>query len=159
MKPGQRMGRETMTNTYMVGNKLFIDTCGFIAVTMKTDQDHTLAVSFLREVSKNHIIQITTNIILSETYTFLRYQNHIELALRFIEQAKKAEKKGQLLVVYSEPILEDKAVDILKKYRDQDISFVDALSLAYLELDNSVKDVFTFDHHFHISGKNILPYK
>ena len=47
----------------------------------------------------------------------------------------------------------------LEKYRDQDISFVDALSLTYLELDNSVKDVFTFDHHFHISGKNILPYK
>ena len=148
-----------MINTSMAGNKLFIDTGAFIAVTMESDQDHEVAISFLRKVLKSHIIQITTNLILSETYTFLRYHAHFELALRFIEQAKKAEKKGDLLVVYAEPVLEDKAVNILKKFHDQDISFVDALSIAYLEIDDTVKDIFTFDHHFRISGRNILPYK
>lgn len=147
-----------MINTSMAGNKLFIDTGAFIAITMEKDQDHNAAVNYLKEVLKNHTIQITTNLILSETYTFLRYHAHFELALQFIKQAKKAEKKGQLLVVYSEPVLEDKAINILKKYFDQDISFVDAVSIAYLEIDDTVKDVFTFDRHFQISGKNILPY-
>jgi len=148
-----------MINTSMAGNKLFIDTGAFIAVTMESDQDHKSAIAFLKMILKNHIIQITTNLVLSETYTFLRYHAHFELALRFIEQAKKAEKKGQLLVVYAEPILEDKAITILKKYHDQDVSFVDAVSMAYLEVDDTVKDIFTFDHHFQICGRNILPYK
>ena len=151
------MERDIMINTSMAGNKLFIDTGAFIAVTMEKDQEHNDAVIFLKEVTKNHIIQITTNLILSETYTFLRYHAHFDLALRFIGQAKRAEKKGQLFVVYSEPALEDKAINILKKYYDLDISFVDAVSIAYLGIDDTVKDVFTFDHHFQISGKNILP--
>ncbi len=31
-----------MTNTSMAGNKLFIDTGAFIAVTMESDQDHKI---------------------------------------------------------------------------------------------------------------------
>ncbi|WP_152944898.1 hypothetical protein [Desulfofundulus thermobenzoicus] len=45
---------------------------------------------------------------------------------------------------------------ILKKYRDQDLSYTDAASFVILETMN-IHDVFGFDSHFYIIKRNLWP--
>jgi hypothetical protein len=45
---------------------------------------------------------------------------------------------------------------ILKSYRDQDISYTDAVSFVILESMN-INDVFSFDSHFYIIKRILWP--
>lgn len=146
-----------MTSMSMAGNRIYIDAGGFIAVASKKDRFHRIANTFFQEIITQKTIQITTNLVLSETYTYLRYHESHQVACRFLESIRRAEKVGFLFIVYSDHLLEEKAFEVLKKFNDQDLSYADAVSFAYLEIDQETRDVFTFDSHFYFSGRNILP--
>lgn len=146
-----------MTNTCMAGNRIFIDSGGFIGLVSKKDSLHHVARSFFGEIVNRKAIQITTNLVLSETYTYLRYHENHHTACRFLENIRYAEKGGFLIIVYSDSLLEEKAFEILKKYSDQDLSYTDAVSFAYLETDRETRDVFSFDSHFYLLDRNVLP--
>ena len=105
-----------MINTYMEGYKLFIDTSGFIALLSKKEKKHMEANTFFRYIIEKNIIQITTNLIISETYTFLRYHENHHISYRFLESIRRAEKAGFLLIIYSCSTIEKKAMEILKKF-------------------------------------------
>jgi len=146
-----------MINISMAGSRIFIDSSGFIGLTSKRDQYHNIIKSFFHETVNRRIVQVTTNLILSETYTYLRYHENHNTACFFLENIRKAAKENFLFIVYSNALLEEKAFKILKKYKDQDLSYTDAVSFAYLEMDQETKDVLTIDNHFYLTGRNILP--
>ncbi|GAB6273783.1 MAG: hypothetical protein STSR0004_06460 [Peptococcaceae bacterium] len=148
-----------MTNISMADSRIFIDSSGFIGLTSKKDQYHDIVKSFFCEIVNKRVFQITTNLILSETYTYLRYHENYHTACFFLEKIRKATKENFLFIVYSNALLEEKAFEILKKYKDQDLSFTDAVSFACLEMDQETKDVLTLDNHFYLTGRNILPLK
>ena len=145
-----------MINTYMEGHKLFIDASGFIALISKKDKKHLIANTFFRHIIDEKIIQITTNLVISETYTFLRYQENYHISYRFLETIRRAEKAGFLLIIYSCSTIERKAMDLLEKFNDQELSYTDAVSFACIEIDQDIKDIFTLDKHFYITGRNIV---
>ena len=145
-----------MTSIYTKNRKIFFDTGAFIALAFKRDQYHELAQSILKSIG-NNCFQVTTNLIVSETYTYLRYHVNHDTAMNTVKAIRKAEASGYLEVVYSDISFEVRAVEILEKYRDQDISYVDAVSFAVLEKKPELIDVFAFDGHFsYIAGKNII---
>jgi len=148
-----------MIDICMAGHRLFIDASGFIGLTSQKDRLHIQSNNFFRQIVEKRVVQITTNLIISETYTYLRYHENYITAIRFIENIKRAEKTGFLIIIYSYPSLEEKAIEILRKYNDQDLSYTDSISFAYLEIDQETKDVFTFDKHFYLTGCNILPFE
>jgi len=141
----------------MAGSRIFIDSGGFIGLTSKRDQHHNIVKSFFHEIVNRRVVQVTTNLILSETYTYLRYHENHHTACFFLENIRKAAKENFLFIVYSNALLEEKAFEILKKYKDQDLSYTDAVSFACLEMDQETKDVLTIDNHFYLTGRNILP--
>ena len=53
--------------------------------------------------------------------------------------------------IYSNPELEDEAEGILKRYSDQDFSFVDAVSFAVMKHEG-IEEAFAFDRHFLTMG-------
>lgn len=145
-----------MTSIYIAGRKVFVDTSAWIALALKHDAYHEAAKEVLKTMVASRVIQVTSNLVISETYTFIRYNVNYRTALRFLESIKEAENLNFLQVIYSTPEIEREAVRLIKKYSDQAISYVDAVSFAILEQQKDIKDVFTFDRHFSLTSRNIL---
>lgn len=94
--------------------------------------------------------------VVSETYTWLRYHTGSNLAIRFLEIIEKAEKAGSLKVIIPHENVKSKAHAVLRKYLDQDLSYVDAVSFVILET-MKIKDILGFDSHFYIIKRNLWP--
>jgi len=145
-----------MTAISTAGNKVFVDTGAFIALAFRGDQLHFRAVAIHQALLRQGVALFSSNLIIAETYTFLRYNVSYHAALGFLKNLKSAERNGMITIIYATPQLDESALAILEKFCDQDLSFVDAVSFAILEQDRRLQDVFTFDAHFHLIQRNVL---
>jgi len=59
-------------------------------------------------------------------------------------------------VIYPDQALCEKARVVLERYRDQKLSYADAVSFAILET-LEISDVFGFDSHFYVANCNLHP--
>ncbi len=134
---------------------IFIDTGAFIAIIVKNDINHVKANEYWNKILENNIPIITSNFVISETYTWLRYKtSHFE-ATKFLDIISNAIKHNYIEVLYSDEYIEGRAINILVKYNDQDISYVDSVSFSIME-NKDIKIAFTFDNHFRMMNFNIL---
>ncbi len=62
---------------------VFVDTGGWIAMAVKRDRFHKKAASYYRKLSKQNIPLATSNYVLSETLTRIRYDDGHAKALQF----------------------------------------------------------------------------
>ena len=65
-------------------------------------------------------------------------------------------QKAAVECVWSSPDLEDQARQILRKYDDQDFSYVDAVSFALMQ-EIKITEAFAFDRHFNTAGFVCVP--
>lgn len=135
--------------------RVFVDTGAFIALIDERDPLHELAQNFYTSLDKRTNL-ITSLMIISETYTWLRYHAPYDLAARFIDVIERSEKVGALKIILLDDDMKNKAHAVLKNYRDQDLSYTDATSFVILETMN-IADVFGFDSHFYIIKRNLWP--
>jgi len=145
-----------MISIYMTGRKVFLDTGAFIALAFRRDQNHEKAVKIFQAVMAKNADIVTTNLIVAETYTFLRYNINYHTAIGFLKSLKQAEQASMIKIIYATPEIEKEALKILEKYCDQSISYPDAVSFAVLAQESDIKDVFTFDEHFYLTSRNVL---
>lgn len=131
-------------------NGIFVDTGAWYALVDCDDTDHRVAAAFL---TANTIPLITTNFVYSETITLIRYRLGHGLALSF---GQKLKESSFVRVVTVTPADEERAWDIFTKYRDQDFSFVDCTSFAFMER-MKLSAAFAFDRHFRIMKCAVLP--
>ncbi|MEW6770995.1 MAG: PIN domain-containing protein [Bacillota bacterium] len=136
-------------------SKICVDSGGFIALVYKSDLQHKKATQFYERV-KQKAVFYTTNMVISETYTWLRYHVSHTVAVKFLDVTEEAALAGELRIIGVDGPTEEKARQILGKYSDQDFSYVDATSFAILDL-LEIADVFGFDAHYRIFGKNLHP--
>lgn len=136
-------------------NRLFVDTGGFIALVDERDFYHQDARSFYISLEKG-INLITSLLVISETYTWLRYHASHGLATRFLTIIDRAEKAGVLKIILTNPDIKNKTHAVLQNYHDQDLSYTDAVSFVILEA-MGIQDVFGFDSHFYIINRNLWP--
>lgn len=135
--------------------KLFIDSGAFIAIMNKKDPFHQEARLFYTSLKRNTNV-LTSLLVVSETYTWLRYHANYHLAACFLDIINKAEKAEFLKIILPTEDLINKTHAVLKNYNDQDLSYTDATSFVILETMN-IQDVFGFDSHFYIISKNLWP--
>lgn len=133
--------------------KIFVDTSAWIALLNQSDQYFNDAVRVYKEIGAAKIY--LSNMVVGETYTWLRYKAGYEEAVRFIRAAYKKAELDQAIIVYADSLLEKRAVQILEGYKDHRLSFADALSFAVME-KLKIKDAFTYDRHFLIAGFNVI---
>jgi len=136
-------------------SKVFVDTGAFIALLDKRDGFHEAAKAFYLSVSKRASL-VTTLLIVAEAYTWLRYHGDFNLALRFLQAVEKASESGILTVIYPDTAICEKGRAVLEKYRDQKLSYTDAVSFAMIET-LQISDVFGFDSHFYVVKCNLHP--
>jgi predicted nucleic acid-binding protein len=131
--------------------RCFIDTSALIAVAYADDTHHAAARETMHVVARFRLPQVTTSYVLAETYTVLRRLAGHRAAVAFGTATQRSSTTGRLTVVYPDAALEAAAWDIFARYEDQDFSFVDCVSFAWLKAD-AQSDVFAFDRHFDVMG-------
>lgn len=137
---------------------IFLDRGAFCAFTDSRDSYHVIAVEQFSVILKEKRSLVTTNFIVDETYTWIRYRLGFQQAQDFICRIRESQGNDgfRLEVVTVDRQLEDKAFRMLEKYADQDLSYTDATSLALIK-SRRISQVFTFDHHFYLLPVELIP--
>lgn len=127
--------------------RVFFDTSAYVALAHTRDQFHADAVRLVERVIADRLPRVTTNYVLAEAHTLIRRKCGHVVAVQFGEGIRRDVVAGSLNIVYAEAALDDAAWEIFKKYADQDFSFVDCTSFAWLR-EHPECEVFAFDEDF-----------
>lgn len=123
-------------------SKCFLDSSSFIALNHSHDRNFAHAqqtASMLNEC--NYIV---SELVVSETYTFMRYRMGFQTANRFLRYLFHHDK----FTIY-EPTetVRKRTHDILEKYSDHKISYCDAMSVAIMK-ELEIRYIFSYGHDF-----------
>lgn len=132
--------------------RLLFDSSAFIALEDKADACHAAAKSFFDGLTRTDRC-VTTNYVIDETITRLRYAINWQAATAFAD----AIAKSRLFeLVYIDAELDAAAVSVMKRYRDQRLSFTDCATIAVARAQR-IDAVFAFDDDFRRVGLRTLP--
>jgi len=132
--------------------KLFTDTSAWLALNDKTDQYYSRAVAKSAEIKKHKIELITSEYIIDESITLIRYRVSHHAAVVFGDALFNS-SIVEIIDVKDEDRL--KAWEIFKKYEDKELSFTDCTSFAIME-KMKLHKAFTFDEHFKKVGFEVF---
>ncbi len=133
--------------------EIFMDSGAWVALADRRDKFHQEAVEIYPSVLKNWSRLVTTNLVIGESYALIRGRLGHRAAIIFLDQLSHTLRLEKVL---SNVILESQAEEILRRFGDQDFSYVDAVSFVVMR-ERAISQAFTFDHHFSILGFEILP--
>jgi len=133
-----------------------VDTGGWYAVTSEKDRHYEDVTLYYLDLLDEGAHLLTSDYVLDETITRLRYDFGHAVALKFWQQVEQAYQKGFLTILWVDERVWKAAMDIFQKYDDQDFSFTDCTSFA-LAQEHQADEVFAFDHHFLMFGLIIKP--
>jgi predicted nucleic acid-binding protein len=142
-RPPGSMTTICIRKTASVATPVFVDTGAHYALADARDPDHSEAVRLLQQIAHLRHALVTSNFVVSEVYTLLLKRLGWERAIRYVEELRAG--ATQILRVSAED--EARAWEILRRYRDQDVSYVDATSFAVMER-TGIQVFFAFDAHF-----------
>ena len=125
--------------------EIFVDTSAWIALVDPSDLHHKPAVAVYPDLLRRAFL-LTTNLVVAETHIALRRKIGCQVALAFLEKVRQSKR---IRVVYPSSEMDETAVQVLRKYDDQDLSYTDAVSFAVIQT-RSIQEAFTYDRHFAI---------
>lgn len=127
-----------------------MDTGAFLARYIARDEHHERAVAAWARI-RGRIA--TSNLVLAETFTLLgRWAGYSFAA----ERARTILASEVLSILRPELEEEHEAVDLMEKYADQDVSFVDCVSFVLMRR-HRIERAFGFDRHFRAAGFRLWP--
>jgi predicted nucleic acid-binding protein len=131
---------------------IFVDTGAWITQFSKRDQYYQLGVERFARLYKEKKALATSAPVLYETITFLTRELGVPTGIR---AGKQIAAWKSLLIIRPSPEDERAALDIMARFADQPIGFVDCLSFALMRRER-ISAAFTFDRHFEIAGFSIF---
>jgi len=151
------MARRTMTPSSTASRrKVFVDTGGWYGVTSIEDRQHEASVQYYKDTLLSGALLITSDYVLDETLTRLRYDFGHAVAMVFWERIVLAEKMKRLIVLRVDTDVWTEAINIFSRFEDQDFSFTDCTSFVLAQREKA-SEVFAFDHHFRQFGLILQP--
>jgi len=123
--------------------KVFLDTGVFLALADEDNDYHSAAKSIYSDLLQSKAQLSTSNFVLSETYTLIRFKVSHRAAVEFM---KSFDQTGIRVFRVGEAI-EKTAKAIFVRYDDKDFSFVDCTSFALID-HHRLDHAFAFDGHF-----------
>ncbi|MGE5585557.1 MAG: type II toxin-antitoxin system VapC family toxin [Bacillota bacterium] len=108
--------------------KLFADTGAWIALLVESDVNHTKARSAFSRFLAEHALVVTSNYVIDETVTWLRYQVSHKATVAFRETLTEARAAHGLHVEWMSERIEGEAWDVFLRYSDHELSFTDCTS-------------------------------
>ncbi len=132
---------------------LFVDTSAWIALNEKKDSHHKAARIFV-EKNKNGEFSFgslhTSEMVLQETYTFLRYNYNYDAAIDIVDKILDSD-----VIIHPFSSMNFKEIWERVKEKNTKLSFVDWSTISYMD-DHGIKYVFTFDGDFDELGYSIM---
>lgn len=123
--------------------KAFLDTGAFLALADEDDDYHSAAKTIHSQLLANRAQLLTSNYILAETYTLIRFKVGHKAAVDFMKRFEPAGIK----VLRVREAIEQVAKSIFTRYDDKEFSFVDCTSFALID-HHRLDQAFAFDGHF-----------
>jgi len=136
--------------------KVFIDSGGWLSVVIESDQFHEAGRSYFEALMALGSALETSDFVLDEVITRLRYDVGHGEAVEFLGRVREAVNAGALTVHWVSETLWGKAEEIFLKYADARLSFTDCTSFALIH-EHPVDEVFGFDAHFEMMGHVLQP--
>jgi predicted nucleic acid-binding protein len=130
---------------------VFVDTGGWIAVSVASDSLHRVAQNYYEDLLSRRVPLFTSNFVLDETITRIRYDNGHAAACRFWDLYEQAEEQHLVTTLWVDAGVTQEALKIFRKYSDQSFSLTDCTSFVLMKL-HSITEAFSFDSHFEILG-------
>jgi len=137
----------------MFPEDIFVDTSAWVALADKDDAHHKNAASIFPALLKTSRALTTSNLIIAEAHILLLNELGHVAALDFLERLKASPR---IKKVGSTEDIEEEAEGILRKYRDQDFSYTDAVSFVIMKRQK-IKRAFCFDRRFSTAGFDVVP--
>ena len=136
---------------------LFVDTGGWVAYFDKSDKDHLAFKDCLSRVVRGTAWLLhTSDYVIDETVTFLRYHTNHATACAALDSFRDLGAAGLLLCHNVDKALRERAEETFRQYKDQSFSFTDCTSFAPCQAHN-IHHVATVDSDFRIFGLLIVP--
>ena len=132
---------------------MFIDTGAFFARYRSDDDHHVSAVERWKKIALARRPCVTTSFIVAEAITLLSREFGCSIAA---ERARAIYASTVITVI--NPSEEDQllAIDLLERYADQRVYFVDCVSFVIMRRQK-LKTAFGFDRHFKMAGFGLWP--
>ena len=131
--------------------KLLADTSALLALTMKHDQNHTAAASFVR--TNPRVRFVLTDLILVELVTLVRSRAGMPIAVGTADSLLRSQRYE---LIFSDADLLSGALKQMTRFSDKPLSLTDCASfetMVRLGLDSA----FSFDRDFRDCGFQMLP--
>ncbi len=137
---------------------VFVDTSAWIGVVARKDSFHPLAKDFYKRLLDEKALLVTSNYVLDETVTRIRYDIGHKQAVEFLQAVDAASSQSLLRVYWVSEEIAQAARELFEKYSDQMLSFTDCTS-AVICHRLTIEKVFTFDKHFAMLGFQMVKVK
>ncbi len=134
---------------------IFVDSGAWIALSNQRDQNHTDAVTIYADLKRQRARFLTTDYVLDETITRLRYDVSHSVAMQFLDFIERAEKIDGLTVTEIDKTLFQEAKRLFRQYDSAKLSFTDCTSFAACQKHN-ISETYAFDDHFAMMGITVL---
>ncbi|HYI99660.1 MAG TPA: PIN domain-containing protein [Thermoleophilaceae bacterium] len=125
---------------------LFVDSSFWIALRFHRDSRHEDAKRLFARYGDDPLV--TTNLVKGETWTFIRDRMGHGPAVDLVERIGSSDR---LEVARVSELVEEDALDWLRKHDERVYSFVDATSFAFMR-DRRITEALAFDADFSAAG-------
>jgi len=136
--------------------KVFVDSGGWLSVIIESDQYHEAGRSYFEALMALGASLETSDFVLDEVITRLRYDVGHGKAAEFLGLVREAVKAGSLTVHWISEAHWIRAEESFLRYGDVRLSFTDCTSFALIH-EHPVDEVFGFDAHFEMMGHVLQP--
>ena len=128
----------------------FADTSWWVAWALPDDARHREALEVLARVGAGERV-LTTNLVVGETWTFLRRKDGHRTAVGFLDRVAVLESARKLVLHAVTAEQESKAWAWLRRRDEREYSFVDATSFEVMRA-RRLREVLAFDNDFAAAG-------
>ncbi len=135
---------------------VIVDTGAWIALLSRGDRHAAPAADRYRALSEEGARLTTTNYVVDETATRLRYGAGVDAALAYRRMLDDSIQARRLRITWVDETIEREAWRVLEQYRDVPLSLTDATT-AVAARRARIGEVFGFDRDFEALGLVVLP--
>ena len=130
---------------------IFVDSGAWIALLNRRDQHHDDARAIYNDLVQQNTQLLTTDYVIDETVTWLRYRVNHAIAVQFLNLIESSRVTDVLTFVAIDRILFQEAEQLFRQYDTARLSFTDCTSFAVCQQRN-ISEAFAFDQHFPMMG-------